>query len=342
MRRFGISRFGTSLTLATAMLALAAFAATAPAPDYKPVAAPGDHNESLEVGIGASKMARTFIVHVPPTFDGKSKVPVVFMLHGAGGSGAGTIPETGWEAKADREGFIAVFPDGTPPNPKLPARFLINPRLWNDGSGRGSVGVQKVDDLGFISAMIDYLEAHYSADPARIYCTGFSNGASMTFSVGLNLSNRFAAVAPVSGHLWYTGKQLAYPVPLLFIIGTDDPLNPIAGGVVKLPWEVTQYHPPVADSLKEWERMLGCGPQVTTALARNGVNEIAYDQCAKGGEVIYYTVKGLGHVWPGGENRLPEKWVGKPSNALNATDVIWDFFKAHPRTDTPTIARKPS
>jgi polyhydroxybutyrate depolymerase len=337
-----IRRFGISTIVGAGVLAIAAFAATAPAPDLKPVPAPGNHNESLDIGTGANKLTRTFIVHVPPRFDGKSKVPVVFMLHGAGGSGANAIPQTGWDAKADREGFIAVFPDGTPPHPMLPARFLVNPRIWNDGSGRGSAGVQKIDDLGFISAMIDYLEARYSADPARIYCTGFSNGASMTFAVGLMLSNRFAAVAPVSGHLWYTGKELAYPVPLMFIIGTEDPLNPIAGGEVKLPWEVQQYHPPVADSLKEWERMLGCGPQVTTARERNGVNEVAYNQCAKGGEVVYYTVKGLGHIWPGGTNRLPEKWVGKPSNALNATDVIWDFFKAHPRTAPPTLAQKPN
>ena len=80
-------------------------------------------------------------MQVPHRVDGKSKVPVVFMLHGAGGSGEGAIPETGWDAKSDREGFIAVFPDGTPPHPLLPARFLMNPRLWNDGSGRGAIGV---------------------------------------------------------------------------------------------------------------------------------------------------------------------------------------------------------
>ena len=71
------------------------------------------------VGAGVKKMTRTFIVHVPPGFDGKSKVPVVFMLHGAGGSGEGAIPETGWDVKSDREGFIAVFPDGTPPHPTV-------------------------------------------------------------------------------------------------------------------------------------------------------------------------------------------------------------------------------
>jgi polyhydroxybutyrate depolymerase len=337
MRQFGIPQLGTSLTLVAALLTLAAFAATSPEPTYRPVAAPGDHNESIDVGAGAAKTTRTFLVHVPPGFDGKSRMPVVFMLHGAGGSGAGAGPQTGWVAKSDREGFIAVFPDGTPLRPTQQARFTGNPRVWNDGSGHGAANMGNANDLGFISAMIDYLESRYSADPDRIYCTGFSNGASMTFSVGLNLSSRVAAVAPVSGHLWYTGKQLAHPVPLLFIVGTADPLNPVAGGNVKLPWGNTRYHPPINDSLKEWERMLGCGPQVTTSRARNGVDEIAYDQCAKGGEVVYYTVKGLGHVWPGGQNRLPDKWVGKPSNDLNATDIIWEFFKEHPRTAT----RKP-
>jgi polyhydroxybutyrate depolymerase len=331
--------FGISTAVATAIFIIAVFSATAGAPTYQPIPAPGDHNESLEVGAGAGRTTRTFIVHLPPGFDGKSKLPVVIMLHGAGGSGAGAIAQTVWGAKSDREGFIAVFPDGTPPRPAMPARFLLNPRLWNDGSGHGTIAVEHVDDLGFISAMIDFLEVRYAADPARIYCTGFSNGASMTFSVGLNLSNRIAAIAPVSGHLWYQGKQLAYPVPLLYIIGTDDPLNPIDGGSVKLPWGTTQYHPPVEDSLREWELMLGCGPQVQTARG-NGVREITYDQCVKGGEVVYYRVRGLGHVWPGGKNQLPEKWVGQPSDNLNATDVIWDFFKAHPRTRAPLpIAR---
>jgi polyhydroxybutyrate depolymerase len=325
--------FSISTLLGAAIFTAAVFSAMAgaPTPSIQPVPAPGNHHESLDVG--AHKMTRTFIVHVPPGFDGKSKVPIVIMLHGAGGSGEGAIAETGWDAKSDREGFIAVFPDGSTPNPAQPARFMLNPRLWNDGSGRGSIGVDNVDDVGFISAMIDYLEARYAADPDRIYCTGFSNGASMTFSVGLNLSNRIAAIAPVSGHLWYQDKQLSYPVPLLFIIGTKDPLNPIDGGNVKLPWLTTQYHPPIEDSLMEWERMLGCGPEVQTARG-NGVLQITYDECDKGGEVEYYRVRGLGHIWPGGKNRLPESLVGKPSDNLNATDVIWDFFKAHPRTPT--------
>jgi polyhydroxybutyrate depolymerase len=331
-------RSGILTIVAAAIFATAVISAAADTSANQPPPAPGNHNESLVVGAGARKMTRTFIVHVPPGFDGKSKVPVVIMLHGAGGSGEGAIRETGFDAKSDHEGFVAVFPDGTTANPTLPPRFLTNPRLWNDGSGRGAIGVENVDDLGFISAMIDFLEAHYAADPARIFCTGFSNGASMTFSVGLNLSSQIAAIAPVAGHLWEREKQLAYPVPLLFIVGTDDPLNPLGGGKVTLPWEKIENRPPVEDSLREWERMLGCGPQVQTARGK-GVMELTYDQCARGGEVEYYRVTGLGHVWPGGKSRLPEKWVGKPSDSLMATDVIWDFFKAHPRT--PASKAKP-
>lgn len=297
----------------------------------EPQVAPGNHEESLELG----GISRTFIVRTPPKFDGKAKLPVVIMLHGAGGSGAGADVETRWTSKADLEGFLAVFPDGTPPRPTMPARFLVNPRLWNDGSGRGGA---KADDIGFISAIIDRVEGGYAADPARIYCTGFSNGASMTFNVGIHLANRIAAIAPVSGHLWIKQEKLVYPVPLLFIIGTADPLNPIGGGEVTLPWG-KQYHPPVEDSIREWKRMLDCSPEMKTAVSRNGVREEIYDRCTKPGEVVYYTVEGLGHVWPGGQNRLPEKFVGKPSDKMQATDVIWDFFKEHPRVAAPTSAR---
>jgi len=326
--------FSISTLLGAAIFTAAVFSAMAgaPTPSIQPVPAPGNHHESLDVGVGTQKLTRTFIVHVPPGFDGKAKVPVVIMLHGSGGSGEDAIAVTGWDVKSDREGFIAVFPDGIPPNPSLPARFGTNPRRWNDGSGDpGASGADNVDDLGFISALIDFLEARYAADPARIFCAGFSNGASMAFSVGLNLSNRIAAIAPVSGHLWSRENRLAYPVPLLFIIGTKDPLNPIDGGNVKLPGGKIEYRPPIEDSLKEWERMLVCGPEVQTARG-NGVIQITYDECDKGGEVEYYRVRGLGHIWPGGRSQLPEELVGKPSDNLNATDVIWDFFKAHPRT----------
>jgi polyhydroxybutyrate depolymerase len=314
--------------LAAAVLAIALAIGAAPSVTLAADAPPAeDEQEQLNVG----GLARTFLVHLPPRFNGKTRMPAVIVLHGAGGTGAGTRLETGWNAKADREGFIVAYPDGTRPNMALGARFLLNPQTWNDGSGRGNSGKRGVDDVGFIAAVVDHLESAYAADPERIYVTGFSNGASMTWTVGVRLADRVAAIAPVSGHLWLKHATLAAPVPALFIIGTADPLNPIDGGDVKLPWGTTQYHPPVAQSLDEWRRLLGCAGDAKTLRRSNGVKEVAWQKCARGGELEYVTIDGLGHAWPGGQNRLPEKWVGKPSDKLNATEFIWQFFKAHPK-----------
>jgi polyhydroxybutyrate depolymerase len=289
--------------------------------------APWDREETLKL----ENLARHFIVHVPPGFDGHDKLPVVIMIHGAGGTGQGAIEETRWDQKADRENFIAVFPDGVPRNPKRPARFLINPQLWNDESGRGAAaGIPKHDDVGFIAQIIETTETRYGADPNRIYVTGFSNGASMTFTVGVELSDKVAAIAPVAGHLWVLGRELKAPVPMLFIIGTADPLEPLHGGIANLPWGRFQQ-PPIEVSLARWRTMLECPSKPKTDTHNGGVEELQFTNCAKGAEVVEYFIDDMGHVWPGGRNRLPERMAGADSDKLNATDVIWDFFKSHPK-----------
>ncbi|HTR61535.1 MAG TPA: PHB depolymerase family esterase [Candidatus Binataceae bacterium] len=321
----GKTRIWSAAIVVVAAVA-ALYAVRARAASEPPAA--GDHKESMMFG----GYDRTFLVHVPPRRDDSSKLPVVIMLHGAGGSSEGAARETGWSVEADKEGFLAVYPEAMPGRPGLPASFLGNPRLWNDGSGRGRLA-PTIDDTGFLGAVMDQLVKSYGADPARIYVTGMSNGASMTFRTGIVLANRVAAIAPVAGRLWVTDQQLPYPVPLLFIIGSADPLNPIAGGDIKLPWGMgkTEHRGPIGDSLSEWRAMLGCTSDSRTLADGGGVKAIEWDKCAKGGVVEYYTVDGLGHVWPGGTTRLPERWIGKASDKLDATVVIWEFFKSHPR-----------
>src|SRR5207245_1310631 len=131
---------------------------------------------------------------VPPGYDGREPVPVVLMIHGAGGTARWTLAETGWGAKADQEGFLAVFPQGTPPDPRRPAHFRTNPQLWNDGPARDIAGRQETDDVGFIRALLTDLAARFAVDEHRVYVTGFSNGAAMTFRLGAELSTAFAAL----------------------------------------------------------------------------------------------------------------------------------------------------
>lgn len=287
---------------------------------------PGDYASVVKVG----GMARNYTVHVPRGFDGARALPVLLMFHGGGGSAKGAIDETSWGKKADEKGFFAVFPEGLTGDPERPASFLQNPQHWNDGSGRGQGGRKQFDDVGFANAVIDDMLARFGVDPKRIYVTGFSNGASMTFRVGAELSRRIAAIAPVSGHLWLDEVHLDAPVPLLYIIGTKDPLNPIEGGDARQPWgRRSQRKPPVRESLQRWARASGCGEEIKVVSEEDGVRTARVGGCKNGAEIVFVTVAGLGHVWPGGKNHLPEALVGPPSDKLDATTLIWSFLEKH-------------
>jgi polyhydroxybutyrate depolymerase len=287
--------------------------------------APWDRVENVRLG----GFDRRFIVHVPPSFDAKSKLPVVIMLHGFGGSGQQSMEQTGWDRKADHEDFIAVFPDGVPEDPKRSASFLLNPQSWNEGSGRHASGKRNDGDVEFIAYIVDALQARYGADPGRIFVTGFSNGASMTFRAGLELSDKVAAIAPVAGHLLVRG-QLKRPLPMLYIIGRDDPLELPRGGVLMIRGEQVEQ-PPIEQNLLQWRQLDGCPIQPSGDARDAGVERVSFSDCNRGVEVVEYFIDDMGHVWPGGINRMPVRLVGKPSDKLNATDVIWSFFKTHPK-----------
>lgn len=294
----------------------------------------GDYSFVIKIG----SLDRKYIVHVPSAYNGKTPMPVVLMLHGGGGTARAAMWETGWSTTAEQAGFLAVFPEATPPDPSKPGRFYGNPQTWNDGSGRFHSGLLNIDDVGFINALIDDMLSRFAADEQRIFVTGISNGASMTYRVGVELSHRIAAIAPVSGHLWLKEPKLARPVPLIYTNGTEDPLNPLeGGGEIRSFSGRIESRPPVRESVMRWVEMLGCSPESEVIYDNNGVRGIAYGRCQEDSEVVFYTVEGLGHTWPGGRSLLPESMVGKTSDRMKANDVIWEFFKKHPmkRPTTP-------
>ena len=250
------------------------------------------------------------------------------MLHGAGGTAAWTLGDTGWADKADREGFLVVLPDGLRPDLAKPPHFVDNPQVWNDGSPKLVPHEPEGDDVGFLDAMLDALIAEGAADPRRVYVTGFSNGAGMTFRLAAERSRRFAAVAPVAGHCWLTDARPERPPPTLLLAGGADPLCPWYGGEIVTPWHDRRVRrPPMEQTLRRWAAALGCASGPPREREDDGLRTLAFEGC--GAEFVVRVIPGLGHHWPGGRGQFNPRMAGPPCDRLSANDVIWEFFKRY-------------
>ncbi len=286
----------------------------------------------LKLQVGG--LERRCLVQLPPAYDRRKLVPLVIMLHGMGGTAANAMRETGWSAKADTEGFIVAYPEGTRPDASKPPSLRGNPQAWNDGSGRFYAAEHNVDDVAFLRVLIEKLSADSAVDPRRIFVAGFSNGASMAFRAGAELADRIAAVAPHSGANWTEVVQPARGISLCYLTGTADTLNPMDGGFPKLAFggrdQGGKPKPAVGVSIAKWTTALGCSEAPAQDETNNGVRTRRYGPGHDGAEVLLITIEGLGHNWAGGVGQAPEFLVGKNTDKLKATDAVWDFFAKHP------------
>ena len=144
----------------------------------------GTASKTLEFG----GRTRNYLVHPPKGYDGKSSLPLVLVLHGAIQGATNVERMSGMSAKADKENFLAVYPNGTSGSGLAPT--------WNAGACCGYAQMNKVDDVGFLRALIDRLEHDYPIDPKRVFATGISNGGMMSYRLACEMADRIAAVAP--------------------------------------------------------------------------------------------------------------------------------------------------
>jgi polyhydroxybutyrate depolymerase len=256
------------------------------------------------------------LLYVPDSYNRSKAAPLVISLHGAAGWPAQQMNMSRWNRLADQYGFILVCPAGTE-----------WPRIWHVGTG---TGLNR--DVQFISDLIDKLTNAYNIDPNRIYVNGLSNGGGMTFVLSCKLSNRIAAVGLVSAAEtlpfdWCTDH---HPVPMIAFHGTADLIVPFNGG-----WTgdklnpVKTWFPPVLNWAERWARRNGCDTTPIKSAAAVDVTRIQYEHCSEDANVVLYVVAGGGHSWPGGK-ALPRWWVGVTSNSIDATSVMWAFFREHP------------
>jgi len=281
-------------------------------------------------------LKRKYILHIPsPGFN--HPLPVVFVLHGGGGNGEKMIKLTygGFDKLADKKGFIVVYPDGFEKN-------------WNDGRSKSEASSEtfknNTDDAGFISALIDELIKKYNADAKRVFVTGISNGAMMSYRLGCELSGKIAAIAPVAGNIplnYVKQCSQSNPVSVLAINGDADPLMPYNGGEVTGPFGKRKFGMvlSVHESVMFWVKNNGCSPDpiitdVTDKDPNDGarVQKQQFTNGRNNSEVILYTIRNGGHTWPGGYQYLGEWIVGRTCRDLNATEVIWEFFERQERS----------
>jgi polyhydroxybutyrate depolymerase len=254
-----------------------------------------------------------------------ARLPLVLVLHGGGGNAENAEATTGFTALAQREGFVVAYPEGTGTRA---GRLLA----WNARHCCGQAMQRGVDDVGFIRALIDHLVAELAVDPRRVYVTGLSNGGMMTHRLGIALADRLAAVAPVIATLFGDEPTPAQPLPALMINGRLDTQVPPAGGPpggrFASAWDGTPTLPALAQA-DFWARANGCGPQPQPQPQLQGqVSRWRY-ACPAGQEVELLMVADNGHAWPGGQ---PGSRRGDtPGRALDASAVIWEFFRTHVR-----------
>lgn len=253
-----------------------------------------------------------------------SNVPLLVFLHGMGCTAEWAVDETRLDTFARERGFALVAPQAQRPKPDAPAKFLTNAPRWNDGSN-SAAEFQFPDDVQFLDTVISDALERTKADPHRVYLAGFSNGAGMTFRYAATRSERLAAIAPVAGHCWQVNAQLAHSLPTLYLIGTHDPLIPLRGGEIALPWGNRLVHrPPVLQTLERWATVNGCSRDSILERDENSIREERFPGPV---EFRAVTVAGLGHHWPGGKGQLNPRIGGPTSNMINANELLWDFFR---------------
>ena len=254
----------------------------------------------------------------PEGLEKTKPAPLLMVLHGSAGSGEDmmTVTQRGFERLADKEKFVVVYPDALE-------------RRWNDQGGT-------VDDVGFLLAIVDKLVADGLVDKNRIYVAGISNGGMMAQRLACEQADRIAGIATVAGGLPEPLQATCKParaLPVLVIQGTEDPIVPWSGGAVA-GFEDFGKVLSARETAKFWAANNRCGDGGVIAAEpdrdpKDGtrVKMEVFASCPAGAAVKLAAVEGGGHTWPGGYQYLPERFIGRTSQDVDANMLIWDFFK---------------
>ncbi|MGE0784472.1 MAG: PHB depolymerase family esterase [Sandaracinaceae bacterium] len=252
---------------------------------------------------------RAYIVVAPSSYDARTPLPLVLAFNGRDGSPEGLEEQTRLSETAEAHDFLLLYPRGS------------GGGSWNGGPCCGSAASDDVDDVGFVRAVLDDVEARYCVDTHRIYATGLSNGGFMANRVGCEIGDRVAAIAPVAGMLLQDTCTPAQAVGVVHFHGTLDYIVPYNGNSVL-------GFPPVEDAIALWAAADGCDPEPSETYRNGDVVCETYVGCSGGVEVELCRVRLGGHTWPDGYVRAAG---GYTTHDISANEHMWEFFQRHTR-----------
>lgn len=303
--------------------------------------ASGDDNWQSDEPIIATSIARTYSFYVPTTYDETQATPIVVVLHGRFGSGAGTASHIQINSLAEEQGFIGVYPDGLD-NKKSGAPRDMG---WNYLRGVPYFpGTDEHDDVQFIADLIDDITQDLNIDRNRIYVTGLSNGGFMVQRLACEASEQYAGFASVAG-AGYGGMDTICdsdtPVNMLIMHGTLD--NNIKwDGNIQTFGENQQFYVtmPIINTVNFWAQKMECFGDATRedislpeADNETGLVILTAGGCQGNAELALYAIINGGHNWPGIDGGIPSQIAGLINLEVDATRIIWDFFASHSRED---------
>jgi polyhydroxybutyrate depolymerase len=305
-------RVGGALALLAA-LALVSACRTASRP------AAGVPGTTQERTVTVDRRERSYRVYTPATLSRNDR-PLMIVLHGGLGNGERSERLFGMNAVADRNDFLVAYPDGI--GGRGPMR---NRRTWNAGTCCGPAANTKVDDVGFIRAMIDAIDRDYPLDRRRVYVTGMSNGGMMTYRLVCELPDVIAAAIPVAGTLGVAPCSGGDDVPLLHIHGTADENVPLEGGRGTRGISGVA-HRSLEESIELVSARRSCGAPQTSRQSDGTI--LSVYPCSTGAPIHVRLVPGGGHTWFGADIR--RRGANDPGG-FSASAAAWEFARAFSR-----------
>lgn len=266
---------------------------------------PGAHDQLVLEHDG---IERIYDVYVPQAHNGTDPTPLVLNFHGWTSNSMDQEVFSQFEAVADAAGVVTVYPQGVDFS-------------WNAGLCCGTAMQDAVDDIGFVRSLVATLGETLCIDERRTYATGMSNGGFLSYRLACEASDLFAAIAPVAAVLGVDPESCnpERPVPAIHFHGTEDELVLYNGNAAI-------EAPSVPETIRGWSERNGCAPEGAVTLEADPVTCETWSGCEDSGAVVLCTAEGVGHCWPG----QPECPFGESTTAVNASEMMVEFFADHP------------